>query len=69
MTRAQLVPAVMLGLALSLMNLSYYAAVDRLGLGIAATIEFLGPLSIALLASAGCSTRRARSWRPRASSC
>ncbi len=51
MTRAQLVPAVMLGLALSLMNLSYYAAVDRLGLGIAATIEFLGPLSIALLAS------------------
>ena len=51
MTRAQLVPAVMLGLSLSLMNLSYYAAVDRLGLGIAATIEFLGPLSIALLAS------------------
>lgn len=51
MTRAQLVPAVMLGLALSLMNLSYYAAVDRLGLGIAATIEFLGPLSIALIAS------------------
>jgi inner membrane transporter RhtA len=51
MTRTQLVPAVMLGLALSLMNLSYYAAVDRLGLGIAATIEFLGPLSIALLAS------------------
>jgi inner membrane transporter RhtA len=51
MSRAQLAPAVMLGLALSLMNLSYYAAVDRLGLGIAATIEFLGPLSIALLAS------------------
>ncbi|MBM7026901.1 EamA family transporter [Clavibacter zhangzhiyongii] len=51
MTRAQLVPAVLLGLSLSLMNLSYYAAVDRLGLGIAATIEFLGPLSIALLAS------------------
>ncbi|WP_445443303.1 EamA family transporter [Clavibacter sp. km1a] len=51
MTRAQLVPAVLLGLSLSLMNLSYYAAVDRLGLGIAATIEFLGPLSIALIAS------------------
>jgi len=51
MTRTQLVPAVLLGLSLSLMNLSYYAAVDRLGLGIAATIEFLGPLSIALMAA------------------
>jgi inner membrane transporter RhtA len=51
MTRAQIAPAVMLGLSLSLMNLSYYAAVDRLGLGIAATIEFLGPLSIALIGS------------------
>jgi drug/metabolite transporter (DMT)-like permease len=33
------------------MNLSLYAAVDTIGLGLAVTLEFLGPLSVALLAS------------------
>ena len=33
------------------MNLSLYAAVDTIGLGVAVTLEFLGPLSVALLAS------------------
>ncbi len=33
------------------MNLSLYSAVDRLGLGLAVTLEFLGPLSVALAAS------------------
>ncbi|MFF0516894.1 DMT family transporter [Streptomyces sp. NPDC004250] len=32
-------------------NLSVYAAIDRIGLGMAATLEFLGPLAIALAGS------------------
>lgn len=46
-----LAPALALGLVLAVMNLSFYEAVGRVGLGIAATIEFLGPLSIALATS------------------
>lgn len=44
-------PAVLLGLDLAVMNLAFYQSVHLLGLGIAATIEFLGPLAIALLGS------------------
>jgi inner membrane transporter RhtA len=33
------------------MNLSLYAAIDTIGLGLAVTLEFLGPLSVALLAA------------------
>lgn len=42
-----------LGLALvfAAMNLSLYMAIDRIGLGLAVTLEFLGPLSIALIGS------------------
>jgi inner membrane transporter RhtA len=40
-----------LALIFGTMNLSLYAAVDRIGLGLAVTLEFLGPLSVALLAS------------------
>jgi inner membrane transporter RhtA len=42
-----------LGLALifATMNLSLYVAIDTIGLGLAVTLEFLGPLSVALLAS------------------
>jgi inner membrane transporter RhtA len=48
---AALWPALALGLVLVVMNLSFYESVHRLGLGTAATIEFLGPLSIAIFAS------------------
>lgn len=40
-----------LGIILAVMNLSFYEAVGRVGLGVAVTIEFLGPLAIALLTS------------------
>lgn len=44
-------PAIALGVVLAVMNFTFYESVGRLGLGIAATIEFLGPLSVALIAS------------------
>ena len=51
LTWARLWPAVALGLVLAVMNLTFYESVHLLGLGIAATIEFLGPLTLALVAS------------------
>ena len=56
-TRAQWRPVVALALIFATMNLSLYLAIDRIGLGLAETLEFLGPLSVALLAS-----RRAIDW-------
>ncbi|MHA6693181.1 EamA family transporter [Homoserinimonas sp. A520] len=44
-------PAIALGVVLAIMNFTFYESVGRLGLGIAATIEFLGPLTLALAAS------------------
>lgn len=44
-------PVIALGVILAGMNLSFYEAVGRVGLGIVVTIEFLGPLAIALLTS------------------
>lgn len=35
------------GLALALMNLAFYASLSRLPIGVAVTIEFLGPLTLA----------------------
>jgi inner membrane transporter RhtA len=48
LTRAQWWPVVLLAIVFATMNLSLYSAVDRLGLGLAVTLEFLGPLAVAL---------------------
>src|ERR1700753_751266 len=50
-TRAQWRPVVALALIFATMNLSLYTAVDRIGLGLAVTLEVLGPLAVALVAS------------------
>jgi len=51
LTRGQWRLVLALALIFATMNLSLYAAVARIGLGLAVTLEFLGPLSVALLAS------------------
>lgn len=44
-------PTILLGLVFATMNLSLYTAIDRIGLGLAVTLEFLGPLAVALAGS------------------
>src|SRR3954452_143488 len=53
-TWAQWCPTLLLGLVFATMNISLYTAIDRIGLGLAVTLEFLGPLAVAL---AGTRTR------------
>ena len=52
-TAAQWRPVLLLVVVFATMNLSLYSAVDRIGLGLAVTLEFLGPLSLALLGARG----------------
>jgi inner membrane transporter RhtA len=44
-------PVLLLAAVFGTMNLSLYTAIDRVGLGLAVTLEFLGPLAVALIAS------------------
>ncbi len=48
---AQWWPVVAFGVALAAMNWSYYASIERIPMGIAVTVEFLGPLAVALAGS------------------
>lgn len=52
--RADLAAVVLFGLILALMNFTFYSALTRIPLGVAVTIEFIGPLSVA-----GAGSRRA----------
>jgi inner membrane transporter RhtA len=54
-SRASLVAAVALGVTMAAMNTAFYASIRTVPLGVAVTVEFLGPLLLALV-----QTRR---WR------
>lgn len=51
MTWAQWWPVLLLAAVFGCMNLGLYTAIDRIGLGLAVTLEFLGPLGVALAGS------------------
>ncbi|MFS0865900.1 DMT family transporter [Microbacterium sp. 179-B 1A2 NHS] len=51
------VAVLQLGLALAVMNSTFYLALERLPLGVTVTIEVLGPLVLSIIAS-----RRASAW-------
>ncbi|MDI6103755.1 EamA family transporter [Actinoplanes sp. NEAU-A12] len=50
-TWAQWWPTLLLGVVFVTMNMGLYTAIDRIGLGLAVTLEFLGPLAVALAGS------------------
>ncbi len=50
-TARELSLAALFGLVLAGMNLCFYASLDRIPLGVAVTIEFVGPLAVAVIGS------------------
>lgn len=42
---------ILFGLSLALMNLTFYLAIERIPIGIAVTLEFIGPLGLAIVNS------------------
>ena len=49
--RRDYLAVVAFGLILAVMNLTFYSALDRIPLGVTVTIEFIGPLSVAVAGS------------------
>ncbi len=50
-SRSDLLAAAAFGIATALMNLFFYLAIDRIDLGKAVTIEFIGPIAVAAVAT------------------
>jgi inner membrane transporter RhtA len=50
-SRAEWTPVVPLGIALAVMNSLFYLALDRLPLGAAVTVEFIGPIAVAVISA------------------
>ena len=50
-TRAELGAAALFGIATALMNTFFYLAIERIDLGKAVTIEFIGPIAVAAVAT------------------
>lgn len=51
LTRANALTVLLFGLTLACMNFSFYSSIDRIPLGVAVTIEFAGPLTVAVIGS------------------
>ena len=50
-TRPQLVSVSVFGITTALMNICFYLAIDRIDLGKGVTIEFIGPITVAAIAT------------------
>ena len=61
--------AALFGLSLAAMNFSIYQALDRIPLGVAVTLEFVGPLLVACWAHAARSMDSGCCWPRSGSSC